>query len=81
MLTWPRAPKNQAFFVDIIVKAPVIQIIVLLHAAFLLALEWPLPVLKKLPIHRSLVLRAVMLTMQSFLSILFYQVCYGRTTP
>jgi len=68
-----QAPKSQAFFIDIMVKVPAIQIIVMLHAAFLLALEWPLPVLQKLPIHRSLTLRAVMLTLQSFLSILFYQ--------
>ncbi|KLO14614.1 hypothetical protein SCHPADRAFT_939410 [Schizopora paradoxa] len=68
-----QAPKNQAFFIDIIVKFPVIQIIVFLHAFFLLALEWPLPVLKKLPIHRSLALRVVLLILQSFLSILFYQ--------
>ena len=55
-------------------KVPALQIIIMLHASFLLALEWPLPILKTLPIYRSLVLRVVMLTLQSFLSFFFYQV-------
>lgn len=41
---------------------------------FILALEWPLPLMKKLPIYRSLVVRILLLVFQAFLTILFYQV-------
>lgn len=41
---------------------------------FILALEWPLPLMKKLPIYRNLVVRIVLLLSQASLAILFYQV-------
>jgi len=67
-------PANQdAFFITIIVKAPIIQIITMLIAFFMLALEFPLPQLKGLAIHRSIPFRIVMLFFQAFFCILFYQ--------
>ncbi|KAG6831826.1 hypothetical protein H0H87_003745 [Tephrocybe sp. NHM501043] len=44
-----------------------------MFAMFMIALEFPLPPLKKFAIHRSIVLRIVLLLFQSFLAILFYQ--------
>jgi len=41
---------------------------------FILALEWPLPLMKKLPIYRNLVVRIVILFFQVFINILYYQV-------
>jgi len=64
---------NSAFFEDIIVKAPVVQILALIIGLFMVALEWPMPPMKRLPIYRSLVFRIVMLVLQAFLTILFYQ--------
>ncbi|KAJ8509062.1 hypothetical protein ONZ45_g8738 [Pleurotus djamor] len=66
------APGN-AIFITLIVKAPVVQIIAMLLGMFLLALDFPLPQLKGLSIHRSLVLRVVLLLFQVFLNVLFYQ--------
>jgi len=68
-----QAPASSAFFISIIVKAPVVQILVLISASFLLALEWPVPILKALPIHRSMIFRIVALVFQALLAILFYQ--------
>jgi len=68
-----QAPASAGIFITIIVKAPIIQVLVLLHAAFMLALEWPLPFLKDLAIRRSFALKAVLLVMQAALAILFYQ--------
>lgn len=46
---------------------------------FILALEWPLPLMKKLPIYRNIVVRMVLLFFQTFLNILFYQASrHGR---
>ncbi|KAJ3566520.1 hypothetical protein NP233_g6952 [Leucocoprinus birnbaumii] len=60
-------------FVTIIVKAPVLQIFAVLMAFFMLALEWPLPLMRKLPIYRNLVVRIVLLFFQAFINILYYQ--------
>ncbi|KAI5123680.1 hypothetical protein M0805_001708 [Coniferiporia weirii] len=68
-----QASKSAAFFVAIIIKAPVLQIISMILGATLLALEWPLPIVKKLSIYRSIVLRPVLLLMLAFITILFYQ--------
>jgi len=68
-----QAPSSAGLFISIIVKAPVIQIFVMLTGSFMLALEWPLPFFKKLPIYRSLALRTVVLLFLATLSILFYQ--------
>jgi hypothetical protein len=40
----------------------------------LIALEFPLPMLRPFAIHRSIVLRIVLLLFQTFVTILFYQV-------
>ncbi|KAG6903057.1 hypothetical protein C0995_006244 [Termitomyces sp. Mi166 len=64
---------NAAIFITIIVKAPIIQILSMVLGMFIVALEFPLPPLKKFAIHRSIVLRIVLLSFQAFLAILFYQ--------
>jgi len=64
---------NSAIFITLIVKAPIIQILAMIMGLFIIALEFPLPQLKKLAIHRSIVLRIVLLLFQTFLTILFYQ--------
>jgi len=60
-------------FVTIIVKVPALQIVAMLLGFFILAVEWPLPLLKKTAIYRNLVVRLVLLFFQTFLTILFYQ--------
>jgi len=79
-----------AIFITVIVKLPIIQTLAILTGLFMIALEFPLPQLKALSIHRSLILRPVMLLMQASLTILLYQGtnaalwsliaagCYGR---
>jgi len=64
---------SAAIFVSIIVKIPVVQMITMLLAIFIIALEFPVPQLKSLAIHRSIVFRIVLLLFQTFLTILFYQ--------
>jgi len=70
-----RPSPNAAIFITLIVKVPVIQILTMLIAFFMIALEFPMPQLKQTMIHRSIVLRIVMLILQAFMAILFYQVC------
>lgn len=41
---------------------------------FMVALEYPLPLFKGLPVYRSIPLRIVLLVLQSFFAVLFYQV-------
>jgi small-conductance mechanosensitive channel len=65
--------KSDAIFITLIVKAPIIPILAIVFGLFMLALEYPLPQLKALAIHRSLVLRVVLLLFQAFLTILYYQ--------
>lgn len=64
---------NVAVFIDIIVKAPVVQILSFVLAFGILALEYPAPFLKGTSVHRSLVVRVVLLLLQAFFAILFYQ--------
>ncbi|KAF7793885.1 hypothetical protein EIP86_005007 [Pleurotus ostreatoroseus] len=64
---------NVAFFIDIIVKAPVVQILSAILAFTIIALEYPAPFLKGTSLHRSLAIRVVLLFAQAFLSILYYQ--------
>jgi len=68
-----QAPASSAIFVTVIVKAPIIQILTMLSAFFILALEFPLPQLKGTFMHRSIVVRVVLLVMQAFSAIMFYQ--------
>ena len=70
-----RPANNVAFFIDIIVKAPVVQILSAILAFTIIALEYPAPFLKGTSLHRSLAIRVVLLFAQAFLSILYYQVC------
>ncbi len=69
-----RPASNVTFFISIIVKAPVIQILSMLLAFAIIALDYPLPLLKNTSIHRSLAVRVVLLLFQAFLAIMFYQV-------
>lgn len=64
---------NAAIFITIIVKVPIIQILTMMVAFFMIALEFPMPQLKGTMIHRSLVLRIVMLILQAVLAVMFYQ--------
>jgi len=83
------SPKS-AIFITLIVKFPIIQILTIFTASFMVALEYPLPQLKGTVLHRSIVVRIVLLIMQASMAILFYQGtngalwsliaagCYGR---
>ncbi|KAF8919898.1 hypothetical protein CPB85DRAFT_1429378 [Mucidula mucida] len=62
-----------AVFITLIVKSPIIQILAMIVGTFLVLLEYPLPYLKALSIHRSFVLRIVLLFFQAFLTVLYYQ--------
>jgi hypothetical protein len=65
--------KQDAFFIAITVKAPVIPIISLILGLVILAFEYPAPFVKGTAAYRSLVLRVVLLVFQVFFAILFYQ--------
>lgn len=54
--------------------APVIQSLAIVVGVIMLTLELPLPQLKGLSLYRSWVLRIVLLALQAFLTVLFYQV-------
>jgi hypothetical protein len=74
-LIWvPRPAKQDAFFIDIIVKAPVIPIFSIILGLVIIALEYPAPFMKGNAAHRSLIARVVLLFFQTFFAILFYQV-------
>jgi len=64
---------NAAIFITIIVDFPIIQSLAMVIGLFMIALEFPLPALKGTAIHRSIVLRIVMLLMQTAVSLLYYQ--------
>ncbi|OJA11016.1 hypothetical protein AZE42_06443 [Rhizopogon vesiculosus] len=62
-----------AIFITIIVKFPLIQIITMVLGFIIIALEYPLPVLKGTALHRSIALRVVLLIQLSSVAVLFYQ--------
>jgi len=64
---------SNLFFIDIIVKVPVIQIFSILIGLSILALEYPAPFMKGTGLYRSLVARVVLLLFQTFFAIIFYQ--------
>jgi hypothetical protein len=64
---------SDSVFISIIVKAPVVQILNLLVGFLYLALDYPAPFLKKTAIYRSFPLRIVLLLLQTFFAILYYQ--------
>lgn len=70
----PRPAKQDAFFIDIIVKAPVIPIISIILGLVIVALEYPAPFMKGLAAQRSMICKAVLLFFQAFIAIFFYQV-------
>jgi hypothetical protein len=74
-----RPSPNAEFFIIIIVKAPVVQILSIILGASILAVEFPLPQVKQFSLYRSIVGRIVLLLFQVFLTILFYQVRAFRT--
>jgi hypothetical protein len=65
--------KQDAFFIDIIVKAPVIPIISIILGLVIIALEYPAPFMKGLAAQRSMICKVVLLFFQAFFAILFYQ--------
>jgi hypothetical protein len=65
------APQD-AFFVNVIVKAPVVQILAIIFGVTHLAIEL-LPFVQKMSIYRSFPLKVVTLLLQTFLACLFYQ--------
>jgi len=69
-----RPSPNVSIFITLIVRVPVIQIFTMIIALFMIALEFPLPQIKHLAIHRSIPFRIVMLLFQASIAILFYQV-------
>jgi hypothetical protein len=69
-----RPAKQDAFFIDIIVKAPVIPILSMILGLVIIAFEYPAPFMKGLAAQRSLISRIVLLFFQAFLAIFFYQV-------
>ena len=71
---FPNRPSPQdAFFVNVIVKAPVVQVLAMVFAVTHLVIEL-VPYVQKTSIYRSLPLKVVTLLLQAFLSCLFYQV-------
>ncbi|RPD54768.1 hypothetical protein L226DRAFT_569017 [Lentinus tigrinus ALCF2SS1-7] len=64
---------SDGIFVSIIVKAPVVQLLNMVLGFGLLALDYPLPFLKNSAIHRSFPIRIVLLLLQAFFAILYYQ--------
>ncbi|ESK96617.1 pro41 protein [Moniliophthora roreri MCA 2997] len=60
-------------FITLIVKNPIIQIFAMVVGSLMVALEYPLPQIKGLAIHRSFALRIVGLLFLSFLCLLYYQ--------
>ncbi|KIK93718.1 hypothetical protein PAXRUDRAFT_828678 [Paxillus rubicundulus Ve08.2h10] len=66
------SPKARVF-VTLIVKIPVVQSLTMVLGFMIIALEYPLPIFKGSALHRSMLLRVVLLIFQSFLAILFYQ--------
>ena len=70
-----RAPRGAAFFVTIIVKVPLVQILMMLVGAANVALFWPLPIVKQYPIiYNNLIVRIVALFIQILVDIIVYQV-------
>jgi hypothetical protein len=62
-----------AVFITLIVKNPIIQIFAMIVGLLMIALEYPLPLLKSVSVQRSFVLKIVLLLFQSFLTVLYYQ--------
>lgn len=61
-------------FVALIVQYPIIQFVGLIWGLMIIAFEYPIPQLKSSAIYRTLVARIVLLSLQVFFGILYYQV-------
>jgi hypothetical protein len=66
------APQD-AIFITLIVKAPIIPIFSFILGFAIVAFEYPVPWIKGTAIHRSFVVRIVALLVQIVLAFLFYQ--------
>lgn len=72
----PYRPSASALpFAQVIIVAPVLQIITMVIGALILMLELPAPFVKGTAIHRNFVIRIVALLFLTAVAILFYQVC------
>jgi len=60
-------------FINLIVKAPIIQIVLMIFATITLIVELPAPFIKGTSLYRSWTLRIVLLIWQTFLGVLLYQ--------
>ncbi|KAF8601330.1 hypothetical protein BDV93DRAFT_495996 [Ceratobasidium sp. AG-I] len=65
--------KSAAPFLAIIVTVPLLQILMIIMGLVTTLLEWPVPMMTKLPIYRSFVFRIVWLLLMAFISVLVYQ--------
>ncbi|KAI0254040.1 hypothetical protein BJV78DRAFT_1122061 [Lactifluus subvellereus] len=65
--------KQDALFINITVKAPVIQIFAIILGLVILAVEYPAPFIKGTAVHRNLITRVILLLFQVLLAFLFYQ--------
>jgi len=71
---FPNRPSPQdAIFVNVIVKAPIVQVFAMVFGVTHLVIEL-VPYVQKTSIYRSFLLKVVTLLLQAFLSCLFYQV-------
>ncbi|KAG1799743.1 ATP adenylyltransferase-domain-containing protein [Suillus plorans] len=62
-----------SLFINVIVKYPIVQIGTMALGFIIIALEYPIPILKGTAIFRSIALRVVLLIMQAAGTVLFYQ--------
>ncbi|PIL29721.1 hypothetical protein GSI_08159 [Ganoderma sinense ZZ0214-1] len=68
-----RPAASDSVFIAIIVKAPIVQILNMVVSLVYITLDYPAPFLKNTVLHRSFPIRIVLLCLQTFLSILYYQ--------
>ncbi|KAG8881401.1 hypothetical protein FRB97_009596 [Tulasnella sp. 331] len=65
--------KNVSPFLAVIVTRPLIQVFAIVLGSINLMLEFPGPFVKRTRLYRSLIFRTVLLIVQAFLGVLFYQ--------
>jgi len=70
-----------ALFINVIVKYPIVQIGTMALGFTIIALEYPIPILKGTAIFRSVALRVVLLIMQAAGTVLFYRVSIRLVLP
>ncbi|GAA6004142.1 hypothetical protein JCM10207_002449 [Rhodosporidiobolus poonsookiae] len=70
-------PASAAFFIKVIVDAPILQVLNLLNGLFTLALEWPLNPLVGTAVHESHVFRLIFYFWSAFLAMFVYQTVDG----